>query len=129
MMQDGELMLIDMGEVCCGHPLMDLGYSHSAMVSFVGDYESVLGIPRQLGNDLWMRMADYYFEGLSAAEIAHRKQQIETVSRVRNISWLSLSDSFPEDIVQECREMFVRNVVNRKEQLLDICKTFNDWTL
>ena len=129
MMQGSEPMVIDMGEVGCGHPLMDLGYSYSAMVTFVGDYEPVIGIPRQLGHDLWMRMADYYFEGLSAAEISHRKEQIEAVSRVRNFSWLALSNSFPESVVRECQELFVQNVVNKKEQLLDICKTFNDWTL
>lgn len=129
MMQGTEPMLIDMGEVCSGHPLMDLGYSYSAMVTFVGDFESVIGLPRELGNKLWMRMADYYFEGLSPSEILHRIQQIEVVSRVRNFSWLSLSDFFPEAIIRECQQLFEVKVVAQKEKLLDISKTFNDWVI
>ncbi len=129
LMQGSEPMLIDMGEVCSGHPLMDLGHSYSAMVELVGDYEAVIGLPKSLGSDLWMRMANYYFEGLSAAEIAHRLEQINVVSRVRNFSWLSLSDSFPEEVIRECQELFVVKVLNQKEKLLDISKTFNDWTL
>ena len=74
-------------------------------------------------------MANYYFEGLSAAEIAHRLEQINVVSRVRNFSWLSLSDSFPEEVIRECQELFVVKVLNQKEKLLEISKTFNDWTL
>ena len=129
LMQGSEPMLIDMGEVCSGHPLMDLGHSYSAMVELVGDYESVIGLPKPLGSDLWMRMANYYFEGLSPAEIAHRLEQINVVSRVRNFSWLSLSDSFPEEVIRECQELFVVKVLNQKEKLLDISKTFNDWPL
>ncbi|MBR1469693.1 MAG: phosphotransferase [Prevotella sp.] len=129
MMQGSEPMLIDMGEVSCGHPLIDLAYAYSAMVSFVGDYEQTIGIPRAVGLDLWQRAMNYYFEGTDEAEVRHRMEQIETVSRVRNFSWLSLSDSFPEAVVRECQEIFVQRVANQKERILEICKTFSDWTL
>lgn len=48
---------------------------------------------------------------------------------MRNFSWLALSDSFPEALVEECRMEFERRVLARKDYLLDICKTFKDWTL
>ncbi|MBO7497477.1 MAG: phosphotransferase, partial [Salinivirgaceae bacterium] len=63
MLQNGELMLIDMGEVGYGHPIIDLGHSYSAMVSLVGDYEQIIGLPQQLANDIWLKMIQYYFEG------------------------------------------------------------------
>lgn len=124
-----ELMLIDMGEVGYGHPMLDLGHAYSAMVSLVGDYEGIIGVPRELGIELWNRTIDYYFDGEPADVIALRKQQIEVVSRVRNFSWLSLSDSFPEAVVNECRQLFSKRIGDRMEYISEICKTFDNWTL
>ena len=118
MIQDGELMLIDMGEVGYGHPLLD-----------IGDYEQIIGMPRQLGRELWEKAINYYFDGLSADDIALRKAQVEVVSCLRNVSWLSLSDSFPEAIVKECREVFNQRVKSRIDYIMDVCKTFNKWEL
>ena len=54
MIQNEELMLIDMGEVGYGHPILDLAHAYSAMVSLVGDYDKIIGIPRELGVELPM---------------------------------------------------------------------------
>ncbi len=129
MMQDGELMLIDMGEVGYGHPMIDLGHAHSAMVALIGDYEQMIGISREVGLDLWQRAMHYYFEGLSPVDLTHRMEQIEAIGIVRNFSWLSLSDSFPDAVVRECQEAFAERVLKRKEWLLDVSKTFSDWTV
>lgn len=129
MMQGDELMLIDMGEVGYGHPMIDLGHAHSAMVALVGNYDQIIGMPRELGNDIWNRAMKYYFEGLSPADFTHRMEQIETVGVVRNFSWLSLSDSFPEAVVRECQQVFAERVTRRKDFLLDVSRSFTDWTL
>ena len=129
MMQEGELMLIDMGEVGYGHPLLDLSNAYSAMVSFVGDYENVIGLPREMGQRLWEKALDYYMEGLPADVIAERKKQIEVASCVRKFSWLSLSDSFPETVIRECQELFEEVVVRRYDYIMDVCKTFKNWKL
>ena len=99
MIQEGELMLIDMGEVGYGHPLLDLAHGYSAMVSFVGDYEKVIGMPREMGERLWNKAMDYYMEGLPADVAAQRREQIAVASCIRKFSWLSLSDSFPEELI------------------------------
>ena len=129
MVQDSELMLIDMGEVGYGHPILDLGHAYSAMVSLVGDYDAIIGMPRELGTQLWERMIGYYFEGESPETLAHRKAQIEVAACVRNFSWLSLSDSFPEEVVNECRQLFAERIGNRQEYIRNICQTFSDWEL
>lgn len=129
MMQGDELMLIDMGEVGYGHPMIDLGNAHSAMVALIGDYEKIIGFPREIGLDLWERTMHYYFEGLSEVDFAHRMEQIEAVSVVRNFTWLSLSDSFPEAVIKECQQAFGERVLKRKDYLLDISRTFSDWTV
>ena len=129
MVQDGQLMLIDMGEVGYGHPILDLGHAYSAMVTLVGDYDSIISMPRELGVSLWSRAIDYYLEGLPSDVVKQRKAQIEVISCVRNFSWLALSDSFPEDLVNECKNLFDERVGCRKDYILDVCRTFSDWTL
>ena len=127
MIQNEELMLIDMGEVGYGHPILDLAHAYSAMVSLVGDYDKIIGIPRELGVELWNRAIDYYFEGLPADVVALRKEQIKALSCIRNFSWLALSDSFPETVINECRALFDERVTRHREQLLQVCQTLKDW--
>ena len=129
MVQNGELMLIDMGEVGYGHPLLDLGHAYSAMVTLVGDYDKIIGMPRELGRELWSRAIDYYLEGMPAEVVKQRKAQIEVVSCVRSFSWLALSDSFPEAVINECKAVFDERIARRKDYILDVSKTFGNWTL
>ena len=129
MVQNGELMLIDMGEVGYGHPLLDLGHAYSAMVTLVGAYDKIIGMPRELGRELWSRAIDYYLEGMPAEVAQQRKAQIEVVSCVRSFSWLALSDSFPEAVINECKAVFDERIALRKDYILDVCKTFGNWTL
>ena len=129
MLQDGELMMIDMGEVGYGHPLLDLAHSYSSLVSLIGDYEATIGFPRKYGEPFWNIMMSVYFEGESAETIAHRNEQIRVVSLVRNFGWLSLSDSFPSEVIKECQEVFRERVKNHKEHIYNMCETFSDWQL
>ena len=129
MMQGDELMLIDMGEMGCGHPVLDLGHAYSAMVLLIGDYDKTIGIPRELGNKVWDLAINYYFEGQPADVVELRKAQIDVVARIRNFSWLALSDSFPESVIKQCQELFDQRITARRDYILDVCKTFKDWTL
>lgn len=129
MILNEEPMLIDMGEVGYGHPMIDLGHSYSPMVALIGDYEQIIGLPQQLANDVWYRMIKYYFEGEPQEVIDHRIEQVEAVACVRNFSWLALSDSFPESLIRQCQEVFETRVTKRKDHLLRVCETFNDWEL
>ena len=127
MVQGDELMVIDMGEIGYGHPMLDLGHAYSAMVSFVGDYEKVIGMPREMGKRVWNVAMDYYFDGLPAETLAERKAQIEVVSTIRSFSWLSLSDSFPQEVIDECKSLFNERVASRFDYIMDVCKTFGRW--
>ena len=129
MMQGDELMLIDMGEMGYGHPVLDLGHAYSAMVLLIGDYDKTIGIPRELGNKVWDLAINYYFDGLPEDVIEQRKAQIDVVARIRNFSWLALSDSFPESVIKQCQELFDQRITARRDYILDVCKTFKDWTL
>ena len=129
MMQGDELMLIDMGEMGYGHPVLDLAHAYSSMILFVGDYDTTIGIPRELGNKVWDLAINYYFEGQPADVVELRKAQIDVVARIRNFSWLALSDSFPESVIKQCQELFDQRVTAQRDYILDVCKTLKDWTL
>ena len=85
-------------------------------------------MPRELGQRLWNKAIDYYFDGLSKTDIEERKAQIEVVSCIRNFSWLSLSDSFPEEVIQECKAIFDERITKRYDYIMSVCKTFSNWT-
>lgn len=129
MVQGDELMIIDMGEVGYGHPLLDVGHAYSAMVSLVGDYEKIIGLPKELGHRIWEIAIERYMQGLPAEVKAQRKTQIEVVGCVRNFSWLALSDSFPEEVVKACQALFQERIGNRYDYIKGVCKTFKNWTL
>lgn len=129
MMQGDEPMLIDMGEIGYGHPMLDLGHAYSAMMALVGDYEAITGLTEPMAHALWQRMLDYYFADLTPAQRQHREQQMAVVAKVRNFSWLALSDSFPEAVIHTCQEEFNVRVHQQKEHILQVCETFNDWTI
>ena len=127
MVQGDELMLIDMGEVGYGHPVLDLAHAYSSLILFVGDYEAVIGMPRELGKQLFDLAIDYYFEGQPADIIALRKQQIAAVANIRNYSWLALSDSFPEAVIQQCQQLFNERVIPHRDHILNVISTLKEW--
>lgn len=129
MMQGDDLMLIDMGEVGYGHPIIDLSHAYSAMVKLVGDYQTIIGMPKELANKMFDKTLDYYFADLSPELQRHRREQIDVLSRVRNFSWLSLSDSFPQEVISECQQLFTQIMTKQKDYILDVCSTFGDWEL
>jgi uncharacterized protein (TIGR02172 family) len=129
MMQGDEPMLIDMGEVGYGHPMSDLGHCYSSMMTLVGCYEDIIGMSEEIAHRLFLRMLDYYFEGQPAEVIAHRREQILVVSKVRSVTWLSLSDVLPESVVRETVEVFHERVTKQKDYIFSVCKTFHDWTV
>ena len=127
MVQGDELMLIDMGEVGYGHPVLDLAHAYSSMVQLIGDYEAIIGMPRELGKQFFDLAIDYYFDGLPADVIALRKQQIAAVASIRNYSWLALSDSFPEAVIQQCQLAFNERVIPHRDHILNAVSTLKDW--
>lgn len=129
MMQNEELMLIDMGEIGKGHPMVDLAHSYSAMMTLNGDYRQIIGMSEELSHKAWTKMIDYYFEDINETEKQHRIEQIRTVSTLRGVTWLALSDSFPQEIIQMCKQNFKQRVTNQRDYIYKICDTLNDWKL
>ena len=104
--------------------MLDLGHAYSAMVSLIGDYEKTIGMPRELGQQLFHKAMTYYFEeGNGEWNKKEVMAQIDVISCIRNFSWLSLSDSFPEAIIEECKAVFEERVAKRYDYIMEVCKT------
>ena len=86
-------------------------------------------MPREMGQRLWDKAMEYYMEGLPADVVKERKEQIEVVSCIRKFSWLSLSDSFPDSVVQECQALFDEVVTKRYDYIMKVSETFKNWKL
>lgn len=92
MLADGELMLIDMGDVAYGHPIFDLACAQLVFIEmrsifgFKNDEDiTFVGISVSKGEEIWEKFLQGYFAGLSKSEIERRKKQIAYLSRYKAI--------------------------------------------
>jgi hypothetical protein len=49
------------------------------------------------------------------------------VANIRNYSWLALSDSFPEAVIQQCQQLFNERVAARRDHILNVCSTLKEY--
>lgn len=83
LVRNGELELIDMGDISQGHPLIELGciYSTHFMVS-----DKVIGMPREKAIGIWNKFEEYYFGALQE----ETKTKLETV-----LAWIAAMRLLP----------------------------------
>lgn len=121
MAQGNELMLIDMGEVSYGNPLIDLGHTYATMMGLIGDYNNVVGFDEELGHRFFDLFIHEYYCGETEETIRQNIEMIKVISYVRNMSWLSLSDCFPEDVVNECRAAYKERIADKLAYIINVC--------
>ena len=54
-------------------------------------------------------------------------KNIAAVASIRNYSWLALSDSFPEAVIQQCQQLFNERVISHRDHILNVISTLKDW--
>lgn len=109
MVQNGEPLLIDMGDICCGHPIYDVAVAYFVILLVPAERsESVCGVPRAYARRFWDKFMREYFGTDDAAVLAEKEKTIESAAFLRMIVAYGVSDSFPEDMVnarvQDLRE-------------------------
>lgn len=127
MLSADEMMLIDMGEICSGHPLQDLGHTYSSMVGLVGNFETILGMSQELSYRVWRSALSAYLGTTDEKELNRREEQIRIAGLMRNFTWLALSDSFPEEIVEECRKTMKTRVMDHLAYIHEMLPTLQEW--
>lgn len=68
-----------------------------------------------------------YFQGADEALFARRMEQIRVVSLIRNVSWLSLSDSFPDFLVDKCRQVYAERIEAQLPHIRKTLQQLSEW--
>jgi len=110
MLQGDDMMLIDMGEVGYGNPLMDLAHTCSSLRELVGDYELITGLTEEQAHRFYDCFINEYFADESAEDRARLIKEVKRLSVVRNFSWMVLPASLPEEVVMQCKRVFDKKV-------------------
>jgi uncharacterized protein (TIGR02172 family) len=96
MVQDGEPVVIDMGDFSRGSGLFDLGLIETIYSPVIGICERVTGIPNAIGADFLARFLDHYFEGLPAADRARFEADRAFYGSLRLLHSIRLLDALPD---------------------------------
>ncbi|WP_026508489.1 phosphotransferase [Butyrivibrio sp. MC2013] len=87
MVQNGELIIIDMGDVGRGHPILDFlatAATQANLVELSPEYAQIhTGMPVELIKRLWNYLLDHYFKGRSPEEIHALDLQIRAYSKLK----------------------------------------------
>ena len=114
MMQNGEVLLIDMGDISIGSPLFDLASTCNVMYRLSDEaiYQST-GIPIPLRDRFWKKFTQTYFATEDEEKLAHYGKIIYAASMFRWAVGLGTADTFSDESrierVQELRERLFPN--------------------
>ena len=96
MISDGEPLLIDMDTLTQGNPIFDLQGVYVAYRAFEedepGNTMTFLGISSELGNFVWEKTIEYYFDTGDAGILTRNKDRIRLVAAVRFLQLIGMSD-------------------------------------
>ncbi len=109
MVQNGEPLLIDMGDICLGHPLYDIAIAYFVIMLLPEERSAKFsGIPRACARRFWDTFMRVYFGTDDPAVLAEKEAIIESAAYLRMMIVYGISDSFPQELIdlrmQDLRE-------------------------
>lgn len=123
-----DLLLIDMGEVSIGNPLIELSHTYSSLHCADDTFEAIIGFPVAWRDRFWDAMMRAYFQTDDAQLLAQYNEQIRAASVVRSGLWLALAE-FPEETITATRERLTREFMPEKEHFMAVAETFANFPL
>lgn len=118
---DGELIMIDMGDVSYGHPIFDFLATATTQANLVelnpAFAEVHTGMPIELIKRLWSYLLEHYFTDVDAEELARRDQQIRLFSKLKVAFAPVLGRNAPVEIVESSVADAKQNFLPRAEEL------------
>ena len=104
MVQQGELIMIDMGDVSYGHPIFDFlatAATQANLVELNPEYAVVhTGMPVETIKRLWNYLLQKYFEGKTQEEIARIDRQIRFFSKLKVALAPVVGAGAPKEIIE-----------------------------
>ena len=100
MVRDGELEMIDMGDISQGHPLIELGClysSHSALA------ERVIGMSTEKAMAVWEKFLFYYFGNLNPEVRTTLDRVLTWISALRRLPFLCMSPYSTQELIDSVK--------------------------
>lgn len=102
MLQNGDMLLIDMADLCHGHPIFDLAGMAISMV-FAGEQDAnmtyqIIGITKDQALAMWNAFLPIYFGTTDANFLAARMQQISGLVLLKTVLAPGMTKSLPEEL-------------------------------
>ncbi|MBE5915944.1 MAG: STAS domain-containing protein [Pseudobutyrivibrio ruminis] len=127
MVQDGELILIDMGDMTLGHPMFDFLATAATQVNLVNlnpEYaEFHTKMPADLITKTWRRLIDGYFEDKSEEERKRIEEQICIFSKLK----VALCPYFGRGVTPEILQASIDDAKQNFLPLIDDLIGAVDW--
>lgn len=117
MIHHGRMMIIDMGEVGYGNPLIEMANVHALMTSGLVDVQHFMGFPDKYAKPLWNMVLHHYYRNLSPSEFAATRRNLDIASLIRCFTWLAVSDGLPQEVITRFQGHFKRCVTDRWEMI------------
>lgn len=119
-----EPILIDMGEVSRGHPLIDLSHTYSSLHIAEPDFEPIIGFSRSLAEPCWRALLAGYFDTDDAALLDHYDAVIGAAAVTRSCLWIGISD-YPAEVIAGVRRYADETLVPGRERLYALAEEFS----
>lgn len=105
MEQDGELLLIDMGDAGIGHPILDWAGMYLTYIAINreqpdGSLKSV-GLEKEKADRIWRKMLETYFDTTEDAVISRKEEIIRLYGMAKSCLVPVLAPNFPEEYKQK----------------------------
>ena len=104
MVSNGELMLIDLDDICKGHPIFDFLALYNDLISTIsmeqrqpGFYFQTIGTTTELGQKIWKRVIELYFNTTDPVEIENINNSLQPYVALRTTSVMG-GEGMPEQL-------------------------------
>ena len=122
MYQNGELVLIDMGDMSIGHPIFDFLATAATQVNLVKlspEYaEGHTRMPAELITKTWRRLFDTYFEEYTKEERDRIEDQVNTFSKIKVALAPVFGRGASKEIIQASVDDAKANLLPRIDSLI-----------
>ncbi len=114
MLKGNELRIIDLGGMAYGNPLLDLAYFYSPMKYTIGDHKTIVGMSKKNAWRFSEVLTNEYFKDVPSTEKNACIQQIEALSLVRGLTWITLLEIVPGMAIRASERQFRKRYASLK---------------
>lgn len=105
LVRDGELEMIDMGDISQGHPMVELACVYCSHAVFS---DRVIGMPRDRAMKVWDKFCRYYFGEMSEEVKPSFNRLLTWIAAVRRLPFLCMSPLSTKELIDSVKaEVFI----------------------